>query len=348
VCGATTLCSNGSCVLFALGCPSGRTACGQNCVDEHTDFANCGSCGHACAANQVCQAGVCTSACAGSLTACSGNCVNTATDPNDCGTCGHACAASQVCVAGVCGSPGDECLSALGLSMDTSPLVVTGSTSTFTNAANSCGAAADVYYRFTLSHREVVYVDTFGSTFDTLVGIADTCGAAPTCNNDACSTLQSQLVAVLDPGTHFLVVDGASASGSFVLHVQQVAVSGSSPMSMYALPATFTQSGDTSALGVSNTPGTCGAGPDQWFSWASCPTTAAGNVDATVCGAATYDSVLQLLNGAATGGGCNDNACALQSHLVAPVPAGAGLHVLFVDGSTTTSAGTYTVTGTHP
>jgi hypothetical protein len=45
-----------------LGCADGSTACGNTCVDTHSDPANCGSCGAACSAQSLgCAAGRCES-----------------------------------------------------------------------------------------------------------------------------------------------------------------------------------------------------------------------------------------------------------------------------------------------
>lgn len=41
-------------------CSSGTACCAAGCVDLQTDLANCGECGHACPANNLCLAGVCT------------------------------------------------------------------------------------------------------------------------------------------------------------------------------------------------------------------------------------------------------------------------------------------------
>jgi len=42
-------CSDGSC-----RCPGSQNTCGNVCTDQASDPANCGSCGHACAANEIC------------------------------------------------------------------------------------------------------------------------------------------------------------------------------------------------------------------------------------------------------------------------------------------------------
>jgi hypothetical protein len=67
------------------------------------DPANCGGCGSACAAGQVCSAGKCGVACLGGSTLCSNLCVDVQNDAKNCGACGNACAAGQVCSAGKCG-----------------------------------------------------------------------------------------------------------------------------------------------------------------------------------------------------------------------------------------------------
>ncbi len=42
------------------GCPVGMTMCGGTCVDLLFSNANCGACGIACAAGEICQRGICT------------------------------------------------------------------------------------------------------------------------------------------------------------------------------------------------------------------------------------------------------------------------------------------------
>ena len=69
-CSAITVCTGGTCqrkvtlpqptVAGATLCGAGQTDCGGgNCVDLATDAANCGACGNACAAGQVCFGGTC-------------------------------------------------------------------------------------------------------------------------------------------------------------------------------------------------------------------------------------------------------------------------------------------------
>jgi hypothetical protein len=85
-------------------------------------------------------------------------------------------------------------------------------------ATLDCGdpGGRDAFYQFTLPAEEVVYFDTFASSFDTVVRIyAGTCsalGAIKTCGDDACATTRSQGALDLLAGTYCLVVDQFSAT----------------------------------------------------------------------------------------------------------------------------------------
>jgi stigma-specific protein Stig1 len=52
----------GSDSLVGGGCREGLSECSLKCVDLRADQANCGVCGHSCAAGQVCSAGTCSGA----------------------------------------------------------------------------------------------------------------------------------------------------------------------------------------------------------------------------------------------------------------------------------------------
>ena len=85
--------------FVAISCCHG-TACGAECFDLQTDRNHCGSCDRACAANENCQHGTCTT-CQKDL--CGAACVDTRTDPNNCGDCGNVCAFDKACIGGYCG-----------------------------------------------------------------------------------------------------------------------------------------------------------------------------------------------------------------------------------------------------
>jgi hypothetical protein len=68
----------------------------------------------------------------------------------------------------------------------------------------------------------------------------------------------------------------------------------------------------------------------------------------STCSRATWDTVLHVSHGNGTVA-CNGDSttCAPQSQLTAPVPAGAGLHLLYVDGFSSAS-GAFSATFTRP
>jgi len=88
--------------MEAASCPTGQSMCGSGCADTTKDPDNCGSCGNACTAGQVCSQGACALSCAGGTTKCGQSCVQTNTDPQNCGGCGKACGAGEACVNGAC------------------------------------------------------------------------------------------------------------------------------------------------------------------------------------------------------------------------------------------------------
>ncbi len=79
--------------------------CGDRCADVATDVANCGSCGNACAAGQVCSGGSCAASCGSPYTSCvdAGYCADTLIDPSNCGGCGVVCPpTAPLCSGGSC------------------------------------------------------------------------------------------------------------------------------------------------------------------------------------------------------------------------------------------------------
>jgi hypothetical protein len=87
-------------------CP-GATLCGEACTNVAFDPANCGSCGHACKAGEVCSQSQCAAACGGGSKDCNGTCTNPAIDPDNCGNCGVKCDPGKVCSQSMCS---DQCL----------------------------------------------------------------------------------------------------------------------------------------------------------------------------------------------------------------------------------------------
>ncbi len=89
-------------------CSGGTTPCGDACVDTTVDPDNCGDCGNACTAVEICSAGQC---CPAGQKSCGGTCVDIATDAANCGDCDEECdAATPVCSAASCRAPYASCL----------------------------------------------------------------------------------------------------------------------------------------------------------------------------------------------------------------------------------------------
>ncbi len=224
-----------------------------------------------------------------------------------------------------------------------------------------CGSTGgrDVYYTFTLPAAEVVYVDTFGSNFDTVVRIfAGSCtalGAHQVCVDDQCSGAQSQGALQLAAGTYCLVLDqysSAQTAGNASLTFTRGGRTGTS----ISAPGSATLNGTT--VGGSNlstaTCTTLATGPDVGYWFTVCPSTTR-TVAASTCGTATsWDTVLYLEKApSATDLACNDDGAApcgsaspiRLSSFTGGTAAGAGLFWLIVDGYSGAS-GAYSLTYT--
>jgi hypothetical protein len=234
---------------------------------------------------------------------------------------------------------------AITLSTSTTGSTVTGTTVGATNQAG-CSSGGDVYYRFTLTQREVVYLDTFGTGFDTTVAFATGATGNTACNDDACGTLQSQLVQTLSAGTYFVVVGGfGGGAGTFTLHFQHMPT-GTVRFTTLTQGTNLTLTGTTSGTGEVSS--TCGAptGPEHMFYYVTCPSYAGGALSATTCSRASWDTQLFFKQGNGTEL-CNDDACSLQSTLTGTVTSGAALRALYIDGFGG-SSGAYSVLYTVP
>jgi hypothetical protein len=200
--------------------------------------------------------------------------------------------------------PNDKAAGAIDISAGgTFTADVTFATDDSSKAASGpafCGGSGgrDVYYKIHLAADEAVYLDTFGSSYDTVIRVfKGACfnGAVPSgalCHNDACGTAQTQGVFDLIAGDHCVVVDQASAavtSGALTLHVERGGRSGL-PISL-GTPVT----GNTTT-GTDQSTGPCiaVAGPDLGYHFTECP----GDSDtfvATTCNAVTdFDPVVYI------------------------------------------------------
>ncbi len=361
---ATAQCTGGSCALGS--CLGGYGDCngfGDDGCETDLRFNNqhCGACGRTCAAGTACSNGTCASVCSPGQTFCAGSCVTLSSDPRHCGGCGNLCPAGRSCANGTCVDPApsnDRCAGAIELNLAAPQTTFTANlVGANRDLSASCTSAngADVYYRFTLppGARQLVYADTYGASFDTVLMFANGCTSpVPTgttagdgpCNDDSCGTLQSQVVALLNPGTYYLVVAGyGSNTGTTPVRFQHLPV-GNGPLALLN-PGSTSVGGVTAGTG--QIIGCTGSGPENTYWWRTCHTAGAGTLTATTCSRASWDTVLYFYNGTGVGGACNDDACGLQSSITGAVSAGSGIHTLTIDGWGG-SSGSYTIAVSRP
>jgi hypothetical protein len=374
---ATATCTTGTCAVSA--CTTGFANCNNNAADgcevnTTNDNANCGACGRVCAAGTACSRGVCSSVCATGLTFCGGRCVDLQSDRANCGACGRACATSPfplTCNRGACSFPppaNDVCTSATEINLAAGSRIALSASTSFANHDLNAPCAgvggADVFYRFTLTRREYVYADTFGASWDTKLFFATSCttplvrstrAGEALCNDNrglSCTSggNASQVVAVLDPGTYYLVLTVQAGSGGGATINFEHLPTGNGNIA-YLSAGRVIYSGVTA--GTSGLSSSCGgSGPENSYFWVTCPGAAGGTFSASTCSRATWDTLLHLSHGSGTGAACNQNSTScgtssLQSLLSTTVPAGAGLHAFFVDGWGG-AQGSYSVDVTRP
>ncbi len=210
-------------------------------------------------------------------------------------------------------------------------------------SGTSCGLTGgrDVYYSFSLPAAETVYLDTFGSSFDTTLRLfAGSCtalGALQSCFDDSCSILQTQGAIQLAAGAYCLVVDQYSSSqtlGALVLQFTRGGRGGT------ALPATSGTVTGTSCSGINASTAGCqmtSTAQDAAYFFTVCPATTRAVTASTCSAATTFDSVVYLRRGAATSAdlGCDDDSCGdptLASVMPSTNAVGPGLFWLTVDG----------------
>jgi len=230
----------------------------------------------------------------------------------------------------------------------------------------SCTDGRDVFYNFTIpaGAPEIIYADTLGSAFDTGLFVQTSAGVNVTaaglanglaCNDDdglsGCLTSrQSQIMLQLNPGTYRLVLSGCG-EGAATIHFQHLPV-GNGPIA--ALPAGGTAPTGTTA-GTGRVAPACSvsglSGPENTYYWYTCGAATGGAFSASTCGRATWDTLLEQRSALRTANICNDDGsggtCGRQSTVTSTIPAGAGIHTLYVDGFGIMS-GAYSVAITRP
>jgi hypothetical protein len=304
------VCTAGACAVGT--CASGYGNCDGNvtngCELRLNTTSACGSCTTRCASGQICNGTTCTTTvfCLSPQVLCSGACVNTQTDESNCGACARACLRGQVCSAGRCvAAPpvNDRCADATTITLTAGAHINISATAANANhdLDTPCFGAGgpDVFYRFTLTRRELVYADTFGATWDTKLFFTNSTCMTPlttqvsgdlVCDDNlgaACTSggTASQVYTILAPGTYFLVLSSGSSSGATSISLPR--------------GSALTRSGLTSGTTGSISQSCGGAGPELTYWWVTCPEQAAGTFSASTCSRATWNTLLSVVNGSA-------------------------------------------------
>lgn len=247
----------------------------------------------------------------------------------------------------------DHCADATAISIDNAHINVPASVvGAGADLAAPCGSAGvpDVFFTFTLTRREIVYADTFGASGSTALYFASSCSTAlatPTmagddvCSAAACSTSQSQVVALLDPGTYYLVYAGQAGA---TIHFQHAQIGAGSVTEL--AQGSSAPTGTTSGTGALYACDAGGAENSYW--WRTCPGDAGGLFTASTCTGTAFDTILSLQIPGADAVMCDDDTCSFQSTVGANIPAGAGLFVVAVDGFSQAKQGAYTISVQRP
>ncbi len=369
---ASSTCALGTCNAGWGNCDGSATnGCETNL---NASSLNCGACRRACASGQACSAGTCVSACPTGTTFCSGGCINLQSSATNCGACGRVCPTVQACVMGACSSvapTNDTRAGATAINLATASFDITANTAAATHdtdtpcVGSGVNTGRDVWYRFTLTRREFVYADTIGSMFDTILFFTDSTGARLTsavtgdqvCNDDltgVCMSggLSSRVFTMLAPGEYYLVLSGyGTAAGAATIHFEHVAAGSGAVADLPQGMSTLTGVTAASTAGTLNSATCGGSGPENAYWWVTCPGTGTSTaLTAETCGTAAFDTVVYLNTGSGFTA-CNDNGsstCSPQSQLSASYALATRLHALYVDGFTSSAAGSYTLRVNRP
>ena len=337
-------CGLGACARTVMNCLSGVP---QTCTPGSAVPESCNGADDDC--NGVTDDMGTTSCGVGLCTRTVSNCVSGVPQ-----TCVPGLATGEVCGNGLddnCnGTVDDGCITAPANDLCAGAILLSGASGTrtadsitgATAQVTDCAYGNDVWYRITLAARSILYVDTFGSSFDTSLSIRSSCAGAPAaCEDDDCGVLQDIAVADLPAGTHYVVVHTrASTTGTVNLRWQTLATGNGTSTRVIANGAS---AGTTSGTGI--TSASCGSfssGPENLHYFTACPSTTR-SITAATCSAATWDTVLYSRSAGGTEISCNDDGCDTRRSTITQSVTGPGLFGVFVDGYSGAS-GAYTVT----
>ena len=359
VCNGAETCVNSTCMPgTALNCNDGN-ACTQDLCDP---TAGCQHPAVNCDDGNACTADSCdiSAGCQHAAINCDDGDICTVDGCNFSTGCTHSA------IANCAPRPNDLCANAQDLGASDANI----SSSTLgahdeSNPPAACSATAgnggpDVFYKVTVNQTEWVTFDTFGSSINTVLYILDGCGgnvvlSGAGCNDDSgCNAPDSQTSAIalqLNPGTYIVVVDsfGPGGAGAFNLHVHHSGgtCASAQPINL-GTPVSSTTVGQANHTNPGCTP--ANNAPDKLFLFYLCPITGTFSVEANLCTGTTYDSVVYMRYGTCTAGdlGCDDDGCGIfagpSDMHASNISTGGGLYFVIVDGYSSSSTGTFTLT----
>ena len=218
------------------------------------------------------------------------------------------------------------------------------------DGGGSCGGAGGtLHFSLQVLSEEIVYLSTYGSAIDTVLRVErGRCGETTevSCTDDGCGADGSHFAGVLGPGTYDVIVQAKepTTTGVIELTAQRSGCSGARPIEG---PGSY--DGNTAGAGA-DTMTSCGlgGGPDELWFFATCP--GETPIELTTCGAADFDTVLELRQASCRGlpASCNDD----QLGGTCPADGGStirrrlegeGLWFVVVDGYLSTDGGAYTL-----
>jgi hypothetical protein len=221
-------------------------------------------------------------------------------------------------------------------------------------AATLCGSdgGRDLYYKIHLQFDQAIYLDTFGSNFDSVIRVvhgACADGAAPVvgtvCHNDACGGKQTQFIWDMRAGDNCVIVDqnAPEPNGSLVMHVELGRRTGQPLTLGTPISSDTTSSGDQMI-------GTCSqTGNDVGFHFTVCPNQTQ-TIAATTCNAnLAFDSSMYAKGASGqnplTNLACNDDDANCTANTSASTiqftAAGPHLYWIIVDAGAPDAAGVF-------
>jgi hypothetical protein len=218
----------------------------------------------------------------------------------------------------------------------------------------------DVWYRFSLASRELVYADTHEASWDTLLSFADssgmpigritgytTCDANTVCHGDP----GSQIAAVLEPGTYYIVVAATGATqGTTTLFVRHIPAPFGGIIPYGAVNGTI----DVTLPGGDTVNGACehAVGGENLYWWTTCPSYRGDDLIVHGCNnggvvpQVTYTEGDRFAVCSSTPSDCPTWLGNAGAEIRTTLSAGAGLHALYTGCWYRVMSGTYTLTAT--